>query len=166
MAVAYALKTSFLMQMPYFAGIELCSSPFFPEFFCQPIGRKLWDRSLGGGYGSHSGQYWLLKLPMARLDSNFSGGLPSIWCLQISDVDFSVQTFCLADALQYHHQSSFLLPPFSLHRPIAGDNRGRKMLKKLGWKEGEGLGKESKGRADPVSADIGQCFCGPSHKAC
>ena len=27
------------------------------------------------------------------------------------------------------------------------------MMEKMGWREGEGLGKESLGRAEPVSAD-------------
>ena len=38
-----------------------------------------------------------------------------------------------------------------IHRPISEDNVGRRMLKKLGWKEGQGLGKEGTGMAEPVS---------------
>ena len=37
------------------------------------------------------------------------------------------------------------------HSPISDDNRGRRMLKKMGWKEGEGLGKDNAGIAEPVS---------------
>lgn len=29
-------------------------------------------------------------------------------------------------------------------------NKGRKMLEKMGWKKGEGLGKEGTGMKDPV----------------
>ena len=39
-------------------------------------------------------------------------------------------------------------------RPISDDNVGRRMLKKLGWKEGQGLGKEGTGMAEPVSQMI------------
>jgi hypothetical protein len=31
---------------------------------------------------------------------------------------------------------------------------GHKMLQKLGWKKGEGLGKGSKGRTEPVTAEV------------
>ena len=41
-----------------------------------------------------------------------------------------------------------------VYRPISGENRGRKLLKKMGWKEGEGLGKDNAGITQPV------CPCG------
>ena len=36
-------------------------------------------------------------------------------------------------------------------RPIDSDNKGRKMLEKMGWKQGEGLGREGGGLKEPVS---------------
>ncbi|XP_031550617.1 angiogenic factor with G patch and FHA domains 1-like, partial [Actinia tenebrosa] len=42
-------------------------------------------------------------------------------------------------------------PPASVHRPISSENKGRKMLEKMGWKAGEGLGKEGSGLKEPVS---------------
>lgn len=35
-------------------------------------------------------------------------------------------------------------------REISQVNKGRKMLEKMGWKKGEGLGKEGTGMKDPV----------------
>ncbi|KAL5004922.1 hypothetical protein ScPMuIL_018378 [Solemya velum] len=40
--------------------------------------------------------------------------------------------------------------PASVHREISADNMGHKLLKKMGWKEGESLGKDNKGITDPV----------------
>ena len=37
-----------------------------------------------------------------------------------------------------------------VHRPISSENKGHRMLAKMGWKEGSGLGKDSAGRAEPV----------------
>ena len=36
-------------------------------------------------------------------------------------------------------------------RPISAENVGRQMLEKMGWSEGEGLGREGAGRREPVS---------------
>jgi hypothetical protein len=36
-------------------------------------------------------------------------------------------------------------------RPISAENKGHRMLAKMGWKEGSGLGKDNAGRAEPVS---------------
>lgn len=36
---------------------------------------------------------------------------------------------------------------------IGGDNIGNQLLKKLGWKEGEGLGRDGGGIVDPVKAE-------------
>ena len=41
--------------------------------------------------------------------------------------------------------------PLSHSRAISEESVGHKMLKKLGWRKGEGLGKGSKGRTEPVS---------------
>ena len=38
----------------------------------------------------------------------------------------------------------------SYFRPISTDNVGRQMLEKMGWSEGEGLGREGAGRREPV----------------
>ena len=37
-----------------------------------------------------------------------------------------------------------------VRRALAEDSVGHKMLQKLGWKKGEGLGKNSKGMTEPV----------------
>lgn len=39
---------------------------------------------------------------------------------------------------------------YSSYREISEVNKGRKMLEKMGWKKGEGLGKEGTGMKDPV----------------
>lgn len=44
--------------------------------------------------------------------------------------------------------------PASVHRPIKEENVGRKMLEKMGWKEGEGLGREGAGRLEPVTVEV------------
>lgn len=50
---------------------------------------------------------------------------------------------------------------FCGHREISEVNKGRKMLEKMGWKKGEGLGKEGTGMRDPVrqSSDIFLVHC-------
>ncbi|XP_057217109.1 angiogenic factor with G patch and FHA domains 1 isoform X3 [Triplophysa rosa] len=40
--------------------------------------------------------------------------------------------------------------PASVHVEIGDENKGRQMLEKMGWKRGEGLGKDGTGRKDPV----------------
>ncbi|XP_020624844.1 angiogenic factor with G patch and FHA domains 1-like [Orbicella faveolata] len=45
-------------------------------------------------------------------------------------------------------------PPASVHRPISTENVGRQMLEKMGWKEGEGLGREGAGRREPVIVEV------------
>lgn len=44
--------------------------------------------------------------------------------------------------------------PASVHRPIKEENVGRKMLEKMGWKEGQGLGREGEGRLEPVTVEV------------
>ncbi|KAL9986846.1 hypothetical protein ACROYT_G001052 [Oculina patagonica] len=44
--------------------------------------------------------------------------------------------------------------PSSVHRPISTGNVGRQMLEKMGWKEGEGLGREGAGRREPVIVEV------------
>ena len=39
-------------------------------------------------------------------------------------------------------------------RPISTANVGRQMLKKMGWNEGEGLGREGAGRREPVRMEL------------
>lgn len=40
---------------------------------------------------------------------------------------------------------------YSIYRSIAKDNRGFKLLSKMGWSEGQSLGKERDGPTEPVS---------------
>ncbi|XP_026163084.1 angiogenic factor with G patch and FHA domains 1 isoform X2 [Mastacembelus armatus] len=44
--------------------------------------------------------------------------------------------------------------PASVHEEISEINKGRKMLEKMGWKKGEGLGKEGTGMKDPIELKI------------
>ncbi|XP_041635412.1 angiogenic factor with G patch and FHA domains 1 isoform X2 [Cheilinus undulatus] len=44
--------------------------------------------------------------------------------------------------------------PASVHEEISEVNKGRKMLEKMGWKKGEGLGKEGTGIKDPIELKI------------
>ncbi|XP_042357572.1 angiogenic factor with G patch and FHA domains 1 [Plectropomus leopardus] len=44
--------------------------------------------------------------------------------------------------------------PASVHQEISEVNKGRKMLEKMGWKKGEGLGKEGAGMKDPIELKI------------
>ncbi|XP_018592134.1 angiogenic factor with G patch and FHA domains 1 isoform X1 [Scleropages formosus] len=44
--------------------------------------------------------------------------------------------------------------PASVHVEIGDSNKGRKMLEKMGWKKGEGLGKDGAGRKDPIKLQI------------
>ncbi|XP_068576726.1 angiogenic factor with G patch and FHA domains 1 [Cebidichthys violaceus] len=44
--------------------------------------------------------------------------------------------------------------PASVHQEISEVNKGRKMLEKMGWKKGEGLGKEGTGMKDPIQLKI------------
>ncbi|XP_008407628.1 angiogenic factor with G patch and FHA domains 1 isoform X1 [Poecilia reticulata] len=44
--------------------------------------------------------------------------------------------------------------PASVHEEISEVNKGRKMLEKMGWKKGEGLGKEGRGMKDPIELKI------------
>ncbi|XP_056302940.1 angiogenic factor with G patch and FHA domains 1 isoform X2 [Danio aesculapii] len=40
--------------------------------------------------------------------------------------------------------------PASVHVEIGDENKGRQMLEKMGWKRGEGLGKDGAGMKDPI----------------
>lgn len=44
--------------------------------------------------------------------------------------------------------------PASVHEEISEVNKGRKMLEKMGWKKGEGLGKEGTGMKAPIELKI------------
>ncbi|XP_035486428.2 angiogenic factor with G patch and FHA domains 1 isoform X2 [Scophthalmus maximus] len=44
--------------------------------------------------------------------------------------------------------------PASVHEEISEVNKGRKMLEKMGWKKGEGLGKEGTGMKAPIQLKI------------
>ncbi|KAM7401820.1 hypothetical protein PAMP_017098 [Pampus punctatissimus] len=44
--------------------------------------------------------------------------------------------------------------PASVHVEISEVNKGRKMLEKMGWKKGEGLGKEGTGMKNPIELKI------------
>lgn len=42
----------------------------------------------------------------------------------------------------------------SVHKEISEDNKGHKMLAKMGWKSGEGLGKSKQGISQPVTVEL------------
>ncbi|XP_056156342.1 angiogenic factor with G patch and FHA domains 1 isoform X2 [Lampris incognitus] len=44
--------------------------------------------------------------------------------------------------------------PSSVHVEISEVNKGRKMLEKMGWKKGEGLGKDGSGMKDPIELKV------------
>ncbi|XP_052278408.1 angiogenic factor with G patch and FHA domains 1-like isoform X2 [Dreissena polymorpha] len=44
--------------------------------------------------------------------------------------------------------------PSSVHRPISNDNIGHKLLAKMGWKEGESLGKDNSGIQEPINVTL------------
>ncbi|XP_048358845.1 angiogenic factor with G patch and FHA domains 1 isoform X2 [Sphaerodactylus townsendi] len=44
--------------------------------------------------------------------------------------------------------------PASVHVEISDSNRGHKMLEKMGWKKGEGLGKSGSGMKDPITLQL------------
>ncbi|CAL8337883.1 unnamed protein product [Lota lota] len=44
--------------------------------------------------------------------------------------------------------------PASVHVEISDVNKGRKMLEKMGWKRGDGLGKDGKGMKDPIQLKV------------
>lgn len=50
--------------------------------------------------------------------------------------------------------------PASVHVEICDDNKGRKMLEKMGWKKGEGLGKGSCGIKEPIQVHLHQSQSG------
>uniref|UniRef100_A0A8C8RUD7 Angiogenic factor with G patch and FHA domains 1 n=1 Tax=Pelusios castaneus TaxID=367368 RepID=A0A8C8RUD7_9SAUR len=50
--------------------------------------------------------------------------------------------------------------PASVHVEISDGNKGRKMLEKMGWKKGEGLGKDGGGMKDPIQLQIHKMHAG------
>ncbi|KAK2872375.1 hypothetical protein QQF64_018023 [Cirrhinus molitorella] len=44
--------------------------------------------------------------------------------------------------------------PASVHVEIGDENKGRQMLEKMGWKRGEGLGKDGAGIKDPIQLNV------------
>ncbi|KAL9546409.1 hypothetical protein MBANPS3_006670 [Mucor bainieri] len=60
----------------------------------------------------------------------------------------------------HHHRQPSMIPrreqpvnQASMHNPIGDDNKGARMLASMGWKKGEGLGKDGSGILDPVKAE-------------
>jgi hypothetical protein len=45
------------------------------------------------------------------------------------------------------------LPKASMFTPISDNNKGAKMLQQMGWKKGEGLGKDGSGILNPIRAE-------------
>ncbi|XP_034022947.1 angiogenic factor with G patch and FHA domains 1 [Thalassophryne amazonica] len=50
--------------------------------------------------------------------------------------------------------------PASVNEEISEVNKGRKMLEKMGWKKGEGLGKEGTGMKDPIELKLRKSHAG------
>lgn len=50
--------------------------------------------------------------------------------------------------------------PASVHSEITGSNKGRKMLEKMGWKKGEGLGKDGGGMKTPIQLQLRRTHAG------
>ncbi|XP_059149034.1 angiogenic factor with G patch and FHA domains 1-like isoform X2 [Physella acuta] len=44
--------------------------------------------------------------------------------------------------------------PASVHSPISAENKGHKLLAKMGWKDGQGLGKTNTGISEPVTVEM------------
>ncbi|NXI55716.1 AGGF1 factor, partial [Chloroceryle aenea] len=50
--------------------------------------------------------------------------------------------------------------PASVHIEISNSNKGHKMLEKMGWKKGEGLGKDGGGMTDPIHLQLHKMHAG------
>ncbi|KFV88316.1 Angiogenic factor with G patch and FHA domains 1, partial [Struthio camelus australis] len=50
--------------------------------------------------------------------------------------------------------------PASVHIEISNSNKGHKMLEKMGWKKGEGLGKDGGGMKDPIHLQLHKMHAG------
>ncbi|KAM9509649.1 angiogenic factor with G patch and FHA domains 1 isoform 2-T2 [Guaruba guarouba] len=50
--------------------------------------------------------------------------------------------------------------PASVHIEISNSNKGHKMLEKMGWKKGEGLGKDGGGIKDPIHLQLHKTHAG------
>ncbi|KAM6229742.1 angiogenic factor with G patch and FHA domains 1 isoform 1-T1 [Porphyrio hochstetteri] len=50
--------------------------------------------------------------------------------------------------------------PASVHIEISDSNKGHKMLEKMGWKKGEGLGKDGGGMKDPIHLQLHKTHAG------
>ncbi|KAM6363164.1 angiogenic factor with G patch and FHA domains 1 isoform 2-T2 [Pluvialis apricaria] len=50
--------------------------------------------------------------------------------------------------------------PASVHIEISNSNKGHKMLEKMGWKRGEGLGKDGGGMKDPIHLQVHKMHAG------
>ncbi|KAM9367483.1 angiogenic factor with G patch and FHA domains 1 [Phaethornis superciliosus] len=50
--------------------------------------------------------------------------------------------------------------PASIHIEISNTNKGHKMLEKMGWKKGEGLGKDGGGMKDPIHLQLHKAHAG------
>ncbi|NXN23757.1 AGGF1 factor, partial [Nycticryphes semicollaris] len=50
--------------------------------------------------------------------------------------------------------------PASIHIEISNSNKGHKMLEKMGWKKGEGLGKDGGGMKDPIHLQLHKTHAG------
>ncbi|OPJ90494.1 angiogenic factor with G patch and FHA domains 1 isoform A [Patagioenas fasciata monilis] len=50
--------------------------------------------------------------------------------------------------------------PASVHTEISNSNKGHKMLEKMGWKKGEGLGKDGSGMKNPIQLQLHKMHAG------
>ena len=77
-----------------------------------------------------------------------------LFCVAFLVLSVTVLKSWLARFFRYREKCcNYWYFPFYF-RPISTDNVGRQMLEKMGWSEGEGLGREGAGRREPVSIEL------------
>lgn len=69
----------------------------------------------------------------------------------VSCFDYIVNIFEVGIVMNFNDLLLYFLVLFSCSRAIANDNKGKQMLMKFGWQEGQGLGRYNAGIQEPVS---------------